>query len=193
MRRLAPTGVLVTLLVLASCATTYQPLQVDPRTSQYATSVQVDPGGIETFVTTSDPKSFPVVLLLTDASYRPALFSFMVRDAMAQAGVTGVYTAEEFRAMAEDRRHPAPDRLGSDYIKDFSSSVAPVLVVSATHNNVGGANTLTTLSVQDGRTGKVLLKMNHTRLVWMSFDTEAIYPVLNKFREWVKASTPGAA
>ncbi|MBS0578652.1 MAG: hypothetical protein JSR36_05260 [Proteobacteria bacterium] len=183
----------VAVAMLNACATTYQPLQVDPKTALYPTSTNVDPGGVQTFVTTTDPKSFPAVLLLSESSFRPANFSFMIRDALAQAGITHVYTTEEFRAMAQDQKFSTADPLDSQTIKHYSETVARVLVVSASFTNNGDANTLTTLSVQDGGTGQVLLKLDHTRLVWWSFDKEALYPVLNKLREWVKASTAGAA
>jgi hypothetical protein len=181
------------LAAISACATTYQPLKVDPKSEMYPTSVTVDPGGIETFVTSSDPRSFPVVLLLTESTYRPANFSFMLRDALAQAGITRVYTPSEFRAMAQDQNFAAGDTLDSELIKRYSATVAPTLVVSASYVNAGDANTVTALSVQDGRTGQTLLKLDHPKMVWWSFDTEALYPVLNQLRRWVKASTPGTA
>lgn len=180
------------LLTICACATTYQPLKVDPKTELYPTSVTVDPGGIETFATSSNPRTFPVVLLLTESTYRPANFSFMIRDALFQAGVTRVYTSSEFRAMAEDQKFALGDKIDSEVIKRYSATIVPVLVVSASYVNAGDANTVTALSVQDGRSGQMLLKLDHPKMVWWSFDTEALYPVLNELRKWVKASTPGA-
>ena len=167
-------------------------MKVDPKTELYPTSVTVDRGGIEAFVTSSDPRSFPVVLLLTESTYRPANFSFMVRDALSQVGITRVYSAREFRAMADDRKFVVGDKLDSEVIKRYSAAIEPILVVSAAYIGAGDANTVTSLSVQDGRTGQMLLKLDHPKMVWWSFDTEALYPVLNELRKWVKASTPGA-
>ena len=178
-------------VLAGGCATTYQPLKVDTKTAQYPTSVQIAPGGIQKFVTTVDPRQFAAVLLLTESNYRPATFAFMIRDALAQVGITNVYTRDEFALMAGDR-HFSVGQLDSNTIRSYSETQGPVLVVSATFLNTGGANTLTEMSIQDGRTGQVLLKLNHTRLVWWSFDSEALYPVLNKMRDWVKSSAGGA-
>jgi hypothetical protein len=186
-------GAVIALAILGGCATTYQPLKVDEKTGLYPTSAQVDPGGVQIYVTTTNPRSFPVVLLLTESNYRPAGFAFMIRDALAQVGITNVYTPEEFRAMAHDQKFTVPDRLESETIKRYSDSIAPVLVVSASYVNAGDANTMTELSIQDGRTGQILLKLDHAHMVWWSFDSEALYPVLNKLRLWVKASTPTGA
>ena len=186
--------VLVTLIgaVLAGCATTYQPLQVDSTSGQYRTSIKVDPGGVQTFVTTTDPLTYPVILLTAESNYSPSKFEFMVRSVLAQAGMTAVYNTEEFKNYAADRHFDAAaPSVNAEMVQKFSKQIAPVLLVNSKYTTGENAWVRVELQIQDAGTGQVLLRVDHNRLVWLSFDSEALYPVLNRLREWVKASAKG--
>jgi hypothetical protein len=180
-------------LQLCGCSPSYQTLRVDPKTDGYSTSTSVDPGGIAASVTTTDPRTFPVVLLITRSNIRPAGLEFTVRNALAQAGITNVYDAEEFSRYCSDRHLTVePDHLDGDVIRKVSTDLVPVLVVNMSYMLVGEARMHAVLQVVDGRTGEVLLRVDHPRLVWSSFDGEALYPVLNQLRGWIKSSEAGA-
>lgn len=179
---------------LAACSTHYHTLKADDRTGLYPTSTQVDPGGILTFDTSIDPRASAYVLLITEANIRPSGFSFTLRTALAQSGITRVYTLDEFKQLALDRSFKfQDDKINAESLRRFSKEIGPVLVVDMTYRFVGDARMRSTLSVGDGRTGKALLRVDHPRLVWSDFDAEALYPVLNQLRKWIKESSRGTA
>jgi hypothetical protein len=179
---------------LAACSTHYHTLKADELTDLYPTSTQVDPGGILSFDTSVDPRASAYVLLITDANIRPTVFSFTLRSALAQSGITRVYTPEELKRLARDRGFTFPDdKISSESLRRFSTNIGPVLVVDMTYRFVGDARMQSILVVSDGRTGRALLRVDHPKMVWSDFDTEALYPVLNQLRKWVKQSGRGAA
>ncbi len=179
--------------ILSACSTHYQTLKVDERSGQYPTSSQVDAGGVLTYDTSVDSRGFPVVLLITNANIRPSGFEFTVRHALAQSGFSRVYTIDEFRLLAADKGFAfADEKIDAEAVRRFSSQVAPVLVVDITYRFVGDARMRSLLIVGDGRTGKALLRVDHHKTVWSDFDAEALYPVLNQLRKWIRDSSKGA-
>lgn len=180
----------VIAVVLAGCSTNYKPLRLDAAQSAYPTNAKVDPGGILAFDTSVDPASYPYILMTTASNYRPSNLSFTLRTALAQSGFVNVYTSEELGLLARDRGYPFPeDTVDAASLRRFSEEVGPVLLVDMRYGRVGDARMYGSLSVRDARTGRQLLKVDHPRTVWSDFDAEALYPVLNEFRRWVKSST----
>jgi len=180
------------IVLLSACSTFYQPLQVDEKTGLYPTSVQVDPGGITVFDTSTDPKTYKYVLLLTDSNIRPSVFSFTVRSALAQAGVIRVYTSDEFLRLARDRGITTSNsQPGTELIQRFAKEIGPVLVVDYTYQFLGDAHYHSRLSVVDAQSGRALLRVDHPRLNWANADAEAMYPVLNQLRKWMNESAKG--
>lgn len=176
-------------VLVTGCATNYRPLKVDEKSGFYATSTKVDPRSVLAFKTQVNPKQFPVVVLLAEANNRPASLMFTTRKVLAQAGLTKVYSADEFRRLAADYKFDFPeDHFNRDSLAKFSREIAPVLVVDIRHNFLGDANTRTTLVVTDTRSSTNLLVVDHRRLVWTNFDEEALYPVLNQLRQWLISS-----
>jgi hypothetical protein len=179
---------------LAACSTHYHTLKADERTDLYPTSTQVDPGGILTFDTSIDPRASAYVLLITEANIRPSVFSFTLRSALAQSGITRVYTPDELKRLAQDRGFKFPDdKINAESLRRFSTEIGPVLVVDMTYRFVGDARMQSVLVVGDGRTGRALLRVDHPKVVWSDFDAEALYPVLNQLRKWIKQSGKGTA
>lgn len=179
---------------LAACSTHYHTLKVDDQTGLYPTSTQVDPGGILTYDTSIDPRTSAYVLLITEANIRPSGFSFTLRSALAQSGITRVYTLDEFKVLAQDKGFTFPDdRINAESLRRFSTEFGPVLVVDMTYRYVSDARMRSLLVVGDARTGKALLRVDHPKLVWSDFDAEALYPVLNQLRKWIKESSKGVA
>lgn len=180
------------VLLLAGCSSFYHTLKVDDTTGLYPTSSQVDPGGVLAYDTSIDPRMFRYVLLITNSNLRPSGFAFTVRSALAQSGFTRVYSPEEFKQLAQDRGFVfSDDKLTGEAVRRFSSDIGPVLILDYTYRFVGDARMRSLLVVNDGRTGKVLLRVDHPRTVWSNHDAEALYPVLNQFRKWVKESMKG--
>lgn len=182
------------LLSLGACSTLYQPLKLDDKTGLYATSVQVDPGGVTAFDTSRDPKQYRYVLILTDSNIRPTVFAVTVRQALAQSGLVRVYTPGEFAALASDRGITSPDgQISSEMVQRFSREVGSVLVIDYRYQFLGDAHFIGQLSAVDASTGATLLRVNHPRTNWSNADTEAMYPVLNELRKWLKQSSKGQA
>lgn len=178
---------------LAACSTHYQTLKVDDRSGLYPTSTQVDAGGILRFDTSVDPTRSAYVLLVADSNVRPSGFAFTLRSALAQSGITRVYTPEEFKLLAQDKGFQLPeDRITAEALRRFSTDHGPVLVVDMSYRFVGDARMRSQLLVGDARSGKLLLRVDHPKLVWSNFDAEALYPVLNQLRRWIKDSSKGA-
>lgn len=167
---------------------------MDEKTGLYPTSVQVDPGGVTVYDTSADPKAYRYVLLLTDSNIRPSVFAFTVRQALAHGGVTRVYTPDEFLAIAEDRRLSSNGaQISTELVQRFAKEIGSVLVVDYRYQFVGDARFHSRLSVTDAANGKVLLRVDHPRLNWANADAEAMYPVLNQLRKWMKESGKGQA
>jgi hypothetical protein len=182
----------VPALLLGACSTLYRPLETDEKTGLYATSVQVDPGGVLVYDTSTDPKSYRYVLLLTDSNLRPSLFAFTVRHALAQAGVLSVYGPGEFLNLARDRGLVASS-LTTEVVQRFSREIGPVLVVDYRYSFLGDARFYSRLNVVDVGSGKALLRVDHPRVNWANADAEAMYPVLNQLRKWMNDSAKGKA
>lgn len=182
------------IVLLAGCATQYQTLRVDEKSGLYPTSTTVDPGGVLVYDTSVAPKSFKYVLLITNSNNRPSGFSFTVRSALAQAGLIAVYTPEEFRLLAQDRGFTFPeDRFTSESLRRFSTENGRVLVLDYTYRFLGNASMSSLLVATDGSTGKTLLRIDHPKHVFWDFDGEALYPVLNQLRKWIKDSAEDKA
>ena len=193
MRRLRQTLLLLLAVSLTACLGHYRTLEIDEQTGLYPTSTQVDPGGTLVFDTSVDPQSFSYVLLSTRTNLKPYQLSFTVRSALAQSGITKVYTPEEIKLLAQDRGFTFPnDTISADDLRNFSAEVGSVLVVDMIYRAVGDARMMSLLVVNDGRTGKVLLRVLHQKTVWSDSDVEALYPVLNQLRKWIKESKGGA-
>jgi len=180
LRRLRQTLLLLIAASLAACSGHYRTLEVDEQTGLYPTFTKVDPGGTLVFDTSVDPRSFSYVLLNTRTNLKPSQLSFTVRSALAQSGITKVYTPEELKQLAQDRGFTFPnDTISADDLRNFSAKVGSVLVVDMIYRNTGNARVASLLVVNDGRTGKALLRVLHQKTVWSDFDAEALYPVLN--------------
>lgn len=192
MKALRVLSLLIAAVLLTACAKNYRALVVDAKSGTYPTSTQVDPGGVLAFVTTVDPKNFPVVILATDATIRPSIFEFTVRNALAQAGLTRVLNIQEFRAYAKDKGFDLSlDPVGKETMRRYSEHTEPVLLINMSYLIVGEARWHALLAVTDGRTGQSLLNVDHPKLVWSDADGEVLYPVLNQLRDWIKASAKG--
>jgi hypothetical protein len=183
--------------LLSGCATTtlYAPLKVDPGTGLYPTFAHVAPADAQAFVTTENPRAFRAVVLSVQTNVRPANLSFMIRQALAQEGITRVYTSNEFARMTgypaaplaakPGPGDPEPDRVA---IRKYSKLVGPVLIVRFGFvMDSGHARTM--LDISDGLDDQVLLKIDQRRLIWSNWDKEALFPVLNELRQWVNACT----
>jgi len=191
LRRLRQTLLLLLAVSLTACLGHYRTLEIDEQTGLYPTSTQVDPGGTLVFDTSVDPRSFSYVLLNTRTNLKPTQLSFTVRSALAQSGITKVYTPAEFKQLAQDRGFTFPnDTISTDDLRNFSAVVGSVLVVDMIYRN--DARAMSLLVVNDGRTGKALLRVLHQKTVWGNLDAEALYPVLNQLRKWIKESKGGA-
>ena len=191
MRRFQQTLLLLLAASLAACSGHYRTLEIDEKTGLYPTYTQVDPGGTLVFNTSVDPRSFSYVLLNTRTNLKPTQLSFTVRSALAQSGITKVYTPAEFKQLAQDRGFTFPnDTISTDDLRNFSAVVGSVLVVDMIYRN--DARAMSLLVVNDGRTGKALLRVLHQKTVWGNLDAEALYPVLNQLRKWIKESKGGA-
>ena len=193
MKRISLIASSLIALSLSACSTHFHTLKPDDRTGFYPTSAQVDPGGILKFDTSIDPRNSAYVLLVSESNIRPAGFSFTLRSALAQSGLTRVYTLDEFKQLAQDKGFTfQDDKINAESLRRFSTEIGSVLVVDMTYRFVGDARMRSTLIVGDARTGKTLLQVDHPRLVWSDFDAEALYPVLNQLRKWIKDSSKGA-
>jgi hypothetical protein len=192
--RLQQTLLLLLAVSLTACSPHYQALKVDEQTGMYPAFTEVDPGGTLAFDTSVDPQTSPYVLLLTNATFRPPVFSFTVRNALAQSGITRVFTPEEFKQLAQDKGFTfSSDKNILEELSRFSSEVGPVLVVAMSYRFIGEARARSTLVVGDAQTGKILLRVDHHKTVWSNADAEALYPVLNQLRKWIKESSRGGA
>lgn len=176
---------------LVACSTLYQPLRVDEKTDAYPTTVQVDAGGTLVYDTSLDPRGYRYVLLAADSNVRPSVFGFTVRQALAQAGIVRVFSVDEFAQLSRDRGIAPEDGKRKDLAQRFAKDISPVLVVDYEYRFLGDARFLSRLTVTDAKTSKVLLKIDHPRINWVSADTEAMYPVLNQLRRWIKESSKG--
>jgi hypothetical protein len=187
---LKTTASIIFLALTSGCATNYLPLKVDEKTGFYATSTEVDPGGILAFKTNINPRSFPVILLLTESNNRPNSLEFTTRNALAQAGFKNVYSADELRQFAIDHKFSfQDDQFTRESLRRFSNEITPVLAIDIRYNYIGDARTRTTLLVTDTRSSTNLLVVDHPKLVWSNFDSEALYPVLNQLRKWLASSS----
>jgi len=181
-------------VMLSGCAHQYLPLHLDEKSSAYPTTTQVDPGGVIAYNTKVNPRIFPVVLLVASANNRASVFEFTMRTALAQLNVTNVFNPAEFRLYASDHQVALDaDKLDGAAVQRFSNSVAPVLLIESVYRFVGDARMVAGVRVVDGRTGTVLLAVNHPRLVWNDFDAEALYPMLNQLRRWYLDSSKQSA
>jgi hypothetical protein len=130
-----------------------------------------------------------VVLLASNSNLRPANFEFTMRSALAHLHETRVFNRDEFRQLAKDRHFALDDdKLDSATIKRFSEQVAPVLVVDTIYARLGDANWHAALRVIDGRTGELLLVVDHPKLVMLDSANEVLYPMLNQLRRWYAES-----
>lgn len=181
-------------VALGGCSTHYHTLKVDERTDLYPTTTKVDPGGVLAYDTSVDPRQFPFVLMVTRANLRPSGLAFTVRHALAQSGFSKVYSPSEFLLLAKDRGFSfTDDRINAESLRRFSAEVGPVLIVDMTYQFVGDARMYSNLVVVDARKMTPLLRVDHPRTVWSDFDGEALLPMLNQLRKWVKDSSKGAA
>lgn len=176
--------------LLTGCASTtlYAPLSVDPGTGLYPAVVHLTPADAQAFVTGEDPRAFRAVVLTVETNFRPANLAFMIRQALAQEGITRVYTMSEFARMAGLRSPPASATARPDMaaVQKYSRLTAPVLIVNFRFDMSAG-HADTALKVSDDSNGHTLLEIDQRRLIWSNWDTESLFPVLNELRQWVKA------
>jgi hypothetical protein len=187
-------GVVLCLIFLGGCQSSYRPLKIDSKTSFYPTTTELDAGATTVFSTSTDPATFPIILLSTSANLRSQVFEFMMRDALAQAGMIKVFTPVEFMALAKSKGIDLGNRNQIDAtVVEFSSRIVPVLAITYDLQWDGDVRRYSRLKVVDGRSGQALLELNQNRLIWADADSEAIYPVLNQLRKWIKASSKSGA
>jgi len=181
-------GAMLLAAFLGGCASRYQAPTIDASTGLYDASTEVDPGGVLMSKSRVNPTDFGAVLLLTNSNIYPSHLEFMVRGSLNDLGYKNVINVAEWKAWASDRGFVVPEEIKGDTLKDFSVRVKPLLIVDMRHAG-GGERTFTMLRVVDGRTLESLLVVSHPRTVWVSFDKEAIYPVLNELRKWHRKAT----
>jgi len=170
----------------------YQPLKLDPGSGNYPTTNQLDPAAVSVFNTSADPHRYPVVLLVAESNIRPSVFEFEMRSALAQLGIKRVYLVSEFAQLSADNNLPFASRTDPlPAAQAFADKIAPVLVVTMDYEFIGNATVVSNLSVVDARERRSLFVLNQPKKVWSNWDAEALWPVLNELRRWVKASTKG--
>lgn len=175
-------------LGLAGCAS-YAPVQVDQKTGMYSTTTELDKSAIREYDTTVDLQAFRFVYLNANSNVYPGRFEFFVRNALADLGVTQVLNQDELVAFV--KAHPKLKDVSSVNdplaIKKVSEAVGPILMVEFNSIWDGDVRRYVTLKITDASTGRKLLHVEQDKLIWMSVDPEAHYPVLNVLRQWVKA------
>lgn len=180
------------LVVVAACAAlvgcaSYAPPTLDKKSGSYSTIVEVDKGGVLAFETDTDPRRFGTVLLIAESNVYPERFEFFNRQALADLGMLRVQNPGEMAALLDD--HGLGRKVDADAVAAFSSKVQPVLVIEVKSQWDGDVRRYVKLRVIDSRDGRVLLEVDHPRLIWMDVDSEAHYPVFNELRRWYSAST----
>ena len=176
-------------LLISGCATTlYAPLKVDPTTGSYPAVVHLTRADTQAFVTRENPRTFRAVVLTVETNARPANLTFMIRQALAQEGITRVYTMSEFERMTGSQSSPGVTTAQQDMaaIQNYSRLNAPVLIVNFDFEMSSG-HAQTALKISDGLSGQILLEIDRGRLIMSNWDEEALHPVLNELREWVNA------
>ena len=171
-------------LLLTGCNTVYKPSAVDG-TGLYPTTVSVDPGGVIVGSEQVDLDAYGAVLLAVDSYTYPPRLEFVVRKALNEFGFRNVVNAAEFRRWAVDREFALkPGPLSDADLRRFSAEVEPVLVVTVRFAAAGGPRQYGWMRVSDARSGDALLTVDHAKTVWVNFDDEVLYPLLNELRRW---------
>lgn len=181
-------------LSIHGCAV-YGPAQLDPKTNQYGTFVEVDKAAFREYQTDVDPRGFRFIVLTTRTNTYPARFEFFARNALADLGLTHVLNRDELVHLVKS--HPQLAELTS--ISDplalarISKVAGPVMLVDFASLSDGNARRLVALRVTDAGSGRVLLRIEQNKMIWADTDTEVHLPMLNALRQWFKASTGKAA
>lgn len=182
-------------LSLGGCASFYTPPQVNPQTGQYLTSTELDQSAIREYETSIDPRKYKFISLQANSNIHPKRFEFFVRNALADLGLKQALNQDELVALVKS--HPKLSSLTSINdplsIKKISETVGPILMVECVSTWDGDVRRYVTLKITDASSGKILLRVEHPKLIWMDADTEAHYPVFNVLRRWFKESTSGKA
>lgn len=177
-------------LAMSGCAT-YAPIQVDPKSDLYSTATDLDKSAIREYDTSIDPQIFRFIALNANSNVYQARFEFFVRNALSYLGIKQVLNQDELAAMV--KMHPrlkdVTSTTDSLAIKKISDTIGPMLFVDFNSTWDGDVRRYVSLKIVDGSTGRVLLRIEHPKLIWANVDSEAHYPVLNALRQWFKAST----
>ena len=178
------------LLTIAGCAQ-YAPPKIDPKTGQYSTIAEIDKSSYREYVTDVDPRNYRFVALATNSNIYPGRFEFFIRNALAELGTTRVLNRDELVQLA--RQHPKLQNLTSISdplaLKHVSEVAGPMLLIRVDSLAPTGALRIMRLLVTDATTGRVLLRIDHRKTVWLDADSEVHLPLLNALRQWYLAST----
>lgn len=181
---------LVVIVSIAGCAQ-YAPATLDPKTGQYNTYVEIDKSAYREYVTDVDPRSYRFVALDARSNVYPARFEFFVRKALADLGSPRVLNVKELVQLV--RMHPQLQNLTSVSdpltLKRISEVTGPTLLVMIDSLAPTGAARLMRLEVTDAASGRVLLRLEQRKTIWMDADAEVNLPLLNALRQWYLAST----
>ena len=195
MRLISPwLACVLSALLIGGCSTTYKPMVVDPKTGLYDTLSSVSPGGVAIGKTDVAFEDFAAIVLVADSNRYPSRLEFVARKALADLGFRNVINVPELLRWAEDQKFSfSPERITLDALRDFSTTVRPVLIVDVRYAWLGDMHHFGGMRVIDGRSGEALLTVNHPKSIFLSVDQEVIYPVLNELRKWhQKVAAKGA-
>jgi hypothetical protein len=182
-----PTSItILTAILLGGCAV-HVPATIN-EAGAYDQWGELDKGAVLVRDTTVDPRSFGLVAISATSNFYPGRFEFLTRSALADLGVTKVVNGRELFAYAKN--HPKLKDIeslqDSGALKRISAYTGPIMIVE--FSAVVSGQWFTRMRVTNGQ-GKVLLLVEHQKLVWGNGNKEAIYPVLNAFRSWFQESS----
>ena len=175
------------VFLIGGCATYALP-SIDEKTGRYSEAAPLEEGAIEKNVTDVDLEKYRFVYLNAESNVHSSRFEFFVREALVRFGFNHILNQTELLDLVTSTEEASEISSISDPLaqRKLSDIIGPILYVEFLSRWDGNASRYVNVQVVDVSTGKVLLKINHPKMIMMEVDSEVHYPVLNAIKDWVE-------
>ena len=173
------------IFLATGCSTAYKIPEQSLRDGPYPTSSKIKPDNILIKKPYSGIESIPFVVTKISSGYKAQEQTAFLKHSLNDLGISEVLTEDElvakiFAEGLDEDVSSASDMLA---LKKLSDYLGNFLVIEWTTDFLGNSNFKTEFIVTDPTVPERILEIREGDVLWVNFDTEFTYPIINLLRE----------
>jgi len=182
--------IITLFFLITGCAAPFKPANIDPSTGQFPASVDVDEKYIKIYRPLAGIEEANYIYLRAYSPYGDEAFYCFIKDALLKMGFKEVVSEEELSQMIIQSGLSDHVTSISDLISlsNLAKTTGPFLVLEASVFRIGETVYRFDLQLIEPFSGDTYLEISRIRTVWLDFDNEVNYPILNVIKRWYDES-----